>query len=276
MGRKLTSLLFVLALSATAFAAPKKGKSARDRNAGWTFKATRDATALFVPITLRTESPTNLVANTVANIAAKVPERTLVQEIHPGDVQSVRSLRLVVEADREGLAKSARIEMTMPGSKTSRSFALGKLDAQTSLVLPSFELVDVNFDGYLDVRVLRERSSKVTMHSYLTYDKTTDAFLSSTLTQSLGRLENVAVDGKALRVVSQSSSPARPVYASYTVTNNALSLERECSFTMLLGSQEAGTLRARLRNGAAFREVSYARTTLPHDLAASCEGVKSF
>lgn len=265
--------LSVVALAGGALAAPPKkaSKRAPSTSPSWSFNATQGPSPLagiFAPVAAR--------APIAASVTAPPHERTLVREIHPGDPASVRSLRLVVDPDHDGLVKNATVEVSNPADKKLRvaKIALGPLPAHESMVLASFELVDVDFDGYLDVRVLRDWGAKWSRHTYLGYDRKADAFRSTELAQKLSRIPNVTVSAKSERLVSQTLGPAEPTYASYAVVAGALRLERECAFTTTLGSATEGTLRARLRNGETFREVRYERATTPEDLAAACERVR--
>ncbi len=268
--RSLAWGLLVVAITGSALAAPpKKPKRAPERPApSWTFNATQGPSPLagiFAPVAAR--------APIAASVTAAPHERTLVRELHPGDPASVRSLRLVLDPDHDGLVKNATLEVTNPGDKKQRiaKISMGPLPAHESLVLASFELVDVDFDGYLDLRVLRDWGSKWSRHTYLGYDRKADAFRSTELAQKLSRIPNLTVSPKTERLVTQTIGPSDPTYASYAVVAGSLRLERECAFTMTLGSASEGTLRARLRNGETFREVRYERAPMPEDLAATCE-----
>jgi hypothetical protein len=270
--RSLAWGLLVVAITGSALAAPpKKAKRAPEKAPSWSFNATQGPSPLagiFAPVAARTPI--------AASVTATPHERTLVREIHPGDPASVRSLRLVLDPDHDGLVKNATLEVTNPGDKKQRvtKITLGPLPAHESLVLASFELVDVDFDGYLDLRVLRDWGSKWSRHTYLGYDRKADAFRSTELAQKLSRIPNVTVSPKTERLVTQTLGLSDPTYASYAVVAGSLRLERECAFTMTPGSASEGTLRARLRNGETFREVRYERAALPEDLAVACERVR--
>jgi hypothetical protein len=253
--------ILVAAVAPNAFAAPST--KAKDRRA-WSFNIVqRPAPALFVPVTAR--APTALA------VARPVHERTLAQEIHPGDPVSMRSLKLIVDADSDGNARNATIEIT--SSKAARTLPLGSLAVHESLVLASLELVDVDFDGYLDLRVLKERGATWTKHAYFLYEKSTDSFVASPLAQQISRIANVTVEPKRERLTTQRLDTVDPSYASYAVIAGALKLERECTVTRILGDAAEGSMRARIRTGEKFREVRYPHAPLLEALGAACERV---
>src|SRR5262249_13822004 len=50
----------------------------------------------------------------------------------------------------------------------------------------SFEALDINFDGYLDVSVLTEHAGKFHSRSYWVYDANSGSFIENELTRALG------------------------------------------------------------------------------------------
>ncbi len=271
--RSLAWGLSLVALAGGALAAPPKKatKRAAPVSPSWSFNATQGPsplTGIFAPVAAR--------APIAASVTATPHERTLVREIHPGDPGSVRSIRLVVDPDHDGLVKNATLEVSNPADKKARvaKIALGPLPAHESMVLASLELVDVDFDGYLDLRVLRDWGAKWSRHTYLGYDRKADGYRATELAQKLSRIPNITVQPKSERLVTQTLGPADPTYASYAVVAGSLRLERECAFTAMMGSAAEGTLRARVRNGETFREVRYERSPLPEDLPAACERIR--
>jgi hypothetical protein len=266
--RSIRVFALVVVTSASALAAPTgrgamAAKKSKPSKPAWSFSIVQASPAsLFVPVTAR--------APAVPRRAAPTHERTLVRELHPGDPP--RSVRLVLDADAEGNVRQAAVEVTTPATTgAKRVVALGPLAVGESIALASFELVDIDFDGYLDLRVARERGAKWVMHNTLVYDAKSDNFVVSELARQLSQLSNVTVDPKTKHLTREDIGPSEPKYVSYQVVGGKLRLLRECTVTMLLGAVSGGTLRARVRNGDGFREIRYERAPEQGGLADACE-----
>jgi hypothetical protein len=253
--------------SARKVAAPTATRGAKRASGTFHFQAT-----------LRPSPVSELLAPAAfrAPLAEGPHERTLRAELRAGDPKTLTVVRLVIEPDANGWVRNARIEVTPVARAASdgrtrapQVVTLGPLLADRALVMSSFELLDVDFDGFLDVRVLRDFGAKWARHAYRAFDPRTGMFVDTDVSRQLEHFANVTVLNEEKRIESESLGPAAPSWTRYLVAGRRLQAERSCTFVPSEG-MPGGTLVVRSPNAPRGRETRSDLATRPGNLAELC------
>jgi len=121
-------------------------------------------------------------------------------------------------------------------------------DVGASMLLGSIAIVDVNFDGYPDVTVLREFGAKWGAIDAFVYDPRARRFRATTpIARSIARLTNASFDEKRHAITTHYAGPANPERVTYAVDHDRLRVVASCRFLNPLDPR-VGTL-VRTRGG---------------------------
>lgn len=250
--------LVVLASSVAVAAPPKKKepKPAPARSA-WTLPIARP-TPEILPASLRG-------AAAPPRDAAGARERTITAPLRVGDAREERSVRLALGPEGDGTVHHAHVELRA-GDLVLQSMPI-VVDASGAAVLASFELVDLDFDGWLDLRVLREHGAKWGAYAVRLFHPESGRFVENEAARKMSGLPNLDVDRDARLVVSRTVGPTDPTYAAFRVEAGDLVLVRHCVFKTELGAASTGTLV--VKEGG--RERRFDRIALPAGFPDRCE-----
>ncbi len=101
-------------------------------------------------------------------------------------------------------------------------------EASVEMVQAASFLADVDFDGVLDLVILREFGAKWGRYDVRRFDVATHAFVENALTRALGELPNLTVDAPGRRLLAYDIGPAAPFEQLYRVDGDRLVLEDVC------------------------------------------------
>lgn len=252
-------LVAVVLGSSLAFAAPSKKKDPKPAPArsAWSLPVARP-TPEILPVSLRG-------AAVPARREDGARERTITAPLKIGDAREERAVRLALGPETDGIVHHAHVELRA-GDVVVQSTPV-PVDGSPAAVLASFELVDLDFDGWLDVRVLRERGAKWGAYTVRMFHPESGRFVENEAARKMSGLPNLDVDRDARLVVSRTIGPADPTYAAFRVEGGDLVLVRHCVFKTELGAGAVGTLV--VKEGG--RERRFDRVALPAGFPDRCE-----
>jgi hypothetical protein len=157
-----------------------------------------------------------------AAVAPQPPAETMAR-IGPG---VTCSFSLHAQPDAAGVLTETRIGVQCAGGKTEA------LSFRTEAGLEMFRrvsyLADVDFDGYLDLVVLRDFGAKFAGYDVRRFDPATGRFVADALARRIGKLVNLTVDRERRRLLSYSMGPSAPYEESFRVERGRLVLEESC------------------------------------------------
>lgn len=246
-----------LGLAADASAAPPKRAPAKPAAAAkpWAFSPIPSAPPVLVPVDLR--------ARAAAPEAARA--RSITARLRQGDPASERTITLSLGPVVGDVPQHAFLEVA--GGPRGPQTTPIPVSEPAAAVLASLELVDLDFDGWLDVRVLRERGAKWATHTARLFDARSQRLVDGEIPRKLAGLPNVEVDPEARLLVSRTLGPADPSFAAYRPEGGDLALVRSCVFKTELGVAARGTLVV-VEGG---RERRFAGVELPKGFPERCD-----
>ncbi len=245
-----------LALGGDASAAPPKRSPVKPAASAkpWVFSPIPKAPPVLVPVDLR--------ARVAPSSAPRA--RSITARLRAGDPSSERTITLSLGPVVGDVAEHAFLEIGGPRGVQTTPIPVSE---PAAAVLASLELVDLDFDGWLDVRVLRERGAKWATHTARLFDPRSQGLVDGEIPRKLASLPNVEVDAEARLLVSRTIGPADPSFAAYRPEGGDLALVRSCVFRTELGAAARGTLVV-TENG---RERRFAGVELPRGFPERCE-----
>jgi hypothetical protein len=187
---------------------------------------------------------TSAVAAPGAATAARTTRSFLV-DVQPGNARSFGKIE-VVGADGE---KGNKIELTVstdlvnpgqddapkPKGKSKEKAVLKAHSLSVDVEVPaadavaSLEVQDLNFDGYRDLWLLREKGKTGARYEALVFDPNAGKFARTTLTGEIDKLDNPEVDPLSRRLISRRFGESRHVHK---VVGGRLSVVESCTFTV--------------------------------------------
>ena len=149
----------------------------------------------------------------------------------PAETREVHASGVVVRAvatdGRDGA--SARLEVRAHGR--SQTITLEHREISAARLLASIEIVDANFDGQLDVVVLREFGAKWGASDVFVFDARTQRFTDALpIARALSRLSNATFDGAARVVTTHDIGPSNPSRVTYAIDGPSLREVASCRF----------------------------------------------
>ncbi len=196
-------------------------------------------------------------------------ERVVAAELSPGSTSSGRTVVLSTTAGVAGMVGVAHVDVADAAGPV-QTVRL-EVDAPEEAVLASLELVDLDFDGWLDLRVVRRIQPRRTTYAVRLFDPKKGRFVDGDLPRALGTLPNLEARRGTRRIVSTVSTPQETSFASYRVEAGALVLERQCVFHASFGVGPVGTLVVREPEGERVRERRVLDAPMPPGFPAACD-----
>jgi hypothetical protein len=196
--------------------------------------------------------------------AAGRTTRSFLVDVQPGNARSFGKIE-VVGVDGERGAKgevNAKIELTVstdlvnpglddapkPKGKAKEKAPLKAhgitvdVDVPAADAVASIEVQDLNFDGYRDLWLLREKGKSGARYEALIFDPSAGKFARTPLAGEIDKLDNPEVDPLSRRLISRRFGESKAVHK---VVGGRLSMVESCAFT-LKPSAEAGRREGRL------------------------------
>lgn len=137
------------------------------------------------------------------------------------------SFVLRTQRDTDGWLRRAEIDVIGAPGKAVQTLSFAP-ECGESVFRAASHLADVDFDGYLDLVVLREHGAKWGRYDVRLFDAKAGRFVESALTRHLGTLVNLTVDSDRKRIVTYSIGPSDPFEDVYRVEQGRLVLEASC------------------------------------------------
>jgi hypothetical protein len=255
-------LALVLASGISAADVPRKktpARPSRSPQAAWSPVVTRIPRGL-APVTMR---------ELALDAQRERHERTLTAELSPGSPSSERTVVLSTTTGPRGAVGVAHVDVAL-GAAAVQTMKL-EVDGPEDAVLASLELVDLDFDGWLDLRVLCASGPRWVTYAVRLFDPGKKIFVDGELARKLGALPNLEARRATRRIVSTVPGPPDASFASYRVEAGALVLERQCVFRAAFGVGSVGTLVVREPDGDRVRERRVVDAPMPPGFPAACE-----
>ncbi len=162
------------------------------------------------------------------------------------------SFSLHARPDAAGLVTAAKIDVQCAEDGKTETLSF-RPEAGLTMLRQASHLVDVDFDGYLDLVVLRDFGAKFVEYDVRRFDPATGRFVADGLTERLGKLPNLTVDRERRRLLSFGIGPSAPYEESFRVERGLLALEESCRV-----DEERATLE-RTRDGVVVERRPYTR-----------------
>ncbi|MFO0618665.1 MAG: hypothetical protein U0414_39095 [Polyangiaceae bacterium] len=102
-------------------------------------------------------------------------------------------------------------------------------DADVDMIRGASFLADLDFDGFLDIALLREFGASWATFEVRRYDAPSQRYLADAFTVEVGALPNLVVDEAARRLLSYDISPSTPRELIYRVDRGHLVAEEMCA-----------------------------------------------
>lgn len=161
----------------------------------------------------------------------------------PAHVREVRAAGLVLHVaafTSAGAVSDAEIDVR--GRSGVQRIHLGQRDMDAAMLLSSVRIVDVNFDGYADVVVLREWGAKWSAVDVFLYEPGAHRFSNrSPLARALSGLQNAEVVAAQHVIKARSVGPSSPSSTTYAIDGARLRIVESCRFINPI-SERTGTL----------------------------------
>jgi len=111
-------------------------------------------------------------------------------KVGPEAVYQIRLVEDPVLAETATLHHVGRIEISQGGA-LRQSIDINSIWDDS--LCNSFEMTDVNFDGYLDIAVLRDAGAKWMRRDYYVFDPSSGQFVSNALTADLAQVKSSSI-----------------------------------------------------------------------------------
>jgi len=149
--------------------------------------------AMFLTAAVQAQSEKVFTAEDFSKNAPQCSSGTANFMVQVGPKLPAYQIRLVenpVIAERATLHHVGRIEISQAGSLLQTIEVNSIWDDS---LCSFFEMTDVNFDGYLDIAVLRDAGAKWARRDYYVFDSTSGRFVSDSLTEDLAQVKSSGI-----------------------------------------------------------------------------------
>ena len=151
-------------------------------------------------------------------LAAVVVAQTSLADLGGGERMA---LRVAATVDADTSLERARLEVRGEGGRVIQTLRVrGKIGWDQFLT--NARLLDVDFDGYADLLLLREFGAKWGEYDVWRWSPEAHRFVETAWTRALGALPNLTVDRERHRLISYDIGPNEPSEDLFVVRNGRL------------------------------------------------------